>query len=134
MDTLHSTIAKRSIEKTAPQLLQRPLGTSDLVEGLMGWLQHLGMPVETRDAHDVGEYEAEQLAHYKRREEAEVASLVALLIGTAANDVTFGALVSALRVAASAAHVTGENDDDSLATSRAATGAERGDFTDLESG
>ncbi|KAK7237324.1 hypothetical protein SO694_000960108 [Aureococcus anophagefferens] len=48
----------------------------------------------------LSEYEADALASYKRVEEAEVGHLVALLIGTAANDVTFGALVSALKVAA----------------------------------
>ena len=108
MDTLHSTVAKRSIEKTAgPSVVQRPLGTSDLVEGLMGWLSHLGMPLEACNAHDLGEYEADRLASYKRHEEAEVAALVALLIGTAANDVTYGALVSALKVAAAAANAQG---------------------------
>ncbi|KAH8095844.1 hypothetical protein JL720_3176 [Aureococcus anophagefferens] len=100
MDTLHSTVAKRSIEKTAPHVAQRPLGTSDLVEGLMGWLTHLGMPVDACGAEQLSEYEADALASYKRVEEAEVGHLVALLIGTAANDVTFGALVSALKVAA----------------------------------
>ncbi|EGB11419.1 hypothetical protein AURANDRAFT_61863 [Aureococcus anophagefferens] len=103
MDTLHSTVAKRSIEKTAPHVAQRPLGTSDLVEGLMGWLTHLGMPVDACGAEQLSEYEADALASYKRVEEAEVGHLVALLIGTAANDVTFGALVSALKVAAAAA-------------------------------
>ncbi|KAH8076483.1 hypothetical protein JL721_489 [Aureococcus anophagefferens] len=102
MDTLHSTVAKRSIEKTAPHVAQRPLGTSDLVEGLMGWLTHLGMPVDACGAEQLSEYEADALASYKRVEEAEVGHLVALLIGTAANDVTFGALVSALKVAARA--------------------------------
>ncbi|KAH8059861.1 hypothetical protein JL720_13669 [Aureococcus anophagefferens] len=117
MDTLHSTVAKRSIEKTAPHVAQRPLGTSDLVEGLMGWLTHLGMPVDACGAEQLSEYEADALASYKRVEEAEVGHLVALLIGTAANDVTFGALVSALKVARVASNAADAADGgDSLAS------------------
>ncbi|KAH8062544.1 hypothetical protein JL722_3466 [Aureococcus anophagefferens] len=67
MDTLHSTVAKRSIEKTAPHVAQRPLGTSDLVEGLMGWLTHLGMPVDACGAEQLSEYEADALASRPRR-------------------------------------------------------------------
>ena len=64
MDTLHSTLARKALERSGAKL--RPLGTSDLVEGLMGWLAHLGMPVSSVDARRIEEYETERIARDRR--------------------------------------------------------------------
>ena len=95
MDTLHSTLARKALEKSGARL--RPLGTSDLVEGLMGWLAHLGMPVANVDAQRITEYETERVAQDRAHEEEQADSLVRMLVGVAGTDVAYGALVDHLR-------------------------------------
>lgn len=109
MDTLHSTLSRKALEQAGAKLRQRPLGTADLVEGLMGWLAHLGMPVGAVDAGDLADFEASELAAVSEAAEADVDGIVAMLIGTAGSDVAFGALVNALRVAASSARAASDD-------------------------
>jgi len=111
MDTLHSTLARKALERSGAKL--RPLGTSDLVEGLMGWLAHLGMPVSSVDARRIEEYETERIARDRADEEEQADSLVRMLVGVAGTDVAYGALVDHLRDALVRARNAATPDDSS---------------------
>ena len=83
MDTLHSTLARKALERSGAKL--RPLGTSDLVEGLMGWLAHLGMPVAQVDSRRIEEYETERIARDRADEEEQA---VRDVVHSAMEDIT----------------------------------------------
>lgn len=101
IDTLHTSHGRS----------KRAASEHKIVDDFMDWLALLGMPLHEAVTLEVLEYEETALAEAERSRDRDLAELVAALIGSAAQDVTFGALTSTLR-AASMRSTSLDNDDD----------------------
>lgn len=110
IDTIHTSHGRS----------KRPAPEHKIVDDFMDWLALLGMPLHEAMTLQVLEYEETALAEAERSRDRDLAELVAALIGSAAQDVTFGALASTLSAASMRSNSLNDDDDDHVDEDEAA--------------
>ncbi|KAJ1460060.1 hypothetical protein M885DRAFT_509755 [Pelagophyceae sp. CCMP2097] len=97
IDTLHAS-APRERRDAPRERRHRPPRPHDFADGLVSWLQTVGLPpLDSYAVSQLDAYEVAALAAELRAEDRAAGAMVALLIGTAASDVGLGALANALQ-------------------------------------